>query len=58
MCWHKWTKWEQYIETGEKIRTYAGVVVAKYNYSEEREQRKCEKCGTKQSRLVNRLDCY
>jgi hypothetical protein len=46
------------METGEKIRTYAGVVISKYNYSEEREKRKCEKCGAAQNRLVKKLEYF
>jgi hypothetical protein len=56
MCWHKWSKWEQYVETGEKRRFFADVIISSYPYSEEREKRKCEKCGAVQNRLVKKLE--
>jgi hypothetical protein len=57
MClFHKWTKWEQYIERGTKV--LAGLFVPKevigttLPYSERRQKRHCLKCNKEQDELI------
>ncbi len=50
MCWHKWTKWEQYTEIGTIQRhPFAKEVLP---YIEEQQRRFCEKCGKKQDEEI------
>ena len=50
MCWHKWTKWEQYI--------YVGKVTSQFGketdipFSETSQKRTCIKCGKMQDERV------
>lgn len=49
-CWHKWSKWEQYIEEGRKqCHPFAKEMLP---YIEKRQQRICKKCGKKQDEKV------
>ncbi len=49
MClFHKWTKWEQYTESGTYLlgRLQPKAVQGKeVRYTESRQKRKCSKCG-------------
>jgi hypothetical protein len=43
MCWHKWTKWEQYLWEGE-VRTRENPTIA-IPSEKHRQKRNCIKCG-------------
>lgn len=49
MCWHKWTKWEQYVWTGEvrKLETDR-IFPCEYH----RQKRHCIKCGKEQNERI------
>ena len=49
MCWHKWSKWEQYIESGETKFTWQKEY---YPFMEKRQKRHCIKCGYEQDEEV------
>jgi len=58
MCFfHKWSKWEQYTESGRCA--LLGLLVPKdlrgkpFDYTEKRQYRICQKCGKKQDELVS-----
>lgn len=52
MCWHKWTKWEQYIQQGQMQRhPFAKEMLP---FSEERQKRYCIKCGKKQDEKIHK----
>ena len=46
MCWHKWSKWEQYLWTGE-VRRASNPTIA-IPCERRRQKRKCIKCGEEQ----------
>lgn len=50
MCWHNWTKWEQYIEQGHKQRTPFSKEMLPY--SERRQKRHCIKCNKEQDERI------
>jgi hypothetical protein len=52
MCWHKWTKWEQYTESGVVTSMLFRKIDKPLEYSEKRQKRHCEKCGKQQDELV------
>lgn len=50
MCWHKWTKWEQYDEEGMQQRhPFAKEMLP---YREKRQKRHCIKCGKEQDEII------
>lgn len=50
MCWHKWSKWEQYVESGTmQSHPFSKVMLP---YAEHRQRRKCQKCGKEQDERV------
>lgn len=58
MCWHKWSKWGEYIEKGIKIPI--GIIYGKmrgqeFSYEESMQRRYCLKCGFIQDRKVRKL---
>lgn len=59
MCiFHKWTKWEQYTETGNYIlgRLYPKSIQGKQvPYSEKRQKRLCKRCNKQQDILVDQF---
>jgi len=53
-CWwglHPWGKWERYTKTGE--RHYIRGSDLTRSESEDRENRRCESCGTTRDRRVS-----
>jgi hypothetical protein len=55
-CWlfHKWTKWQQYVQTGLDHGIYLCPRPEGIPYSERRQRRHCEICGKEQDILVER----
>lgn len=55
-CWHKWTEWEEYVETGYKVLVgfmYPESVRGKrFPYEENRQKRHCVKCGKVQDEKI------
>ena len=55
MCWHKWGKWEEY---NQNMTVIPGILSPKeirgkeYSFIENRQKRKCEKCGKTQDEEV------
>ena len=50
-CWHKWTKWKEYTETGRgQSHPFSSKTVP---YTEKRQRRECTKCGLIQDKKVN-----
>ena len=50
MCWHKWTKWEQYIFNGEIQANCVSTIMLPV--TERRQRRRCVKCGKEQDAMV------
>ena len=56
ICFHKWTKWEQYEESGKKQLTYDGFPIGESSkYKELREKCICLKCGKFKDRFIRDL---
>ena len=51
ICWHKWTKWKAYVESGRmQVHCFSTEMLP---FTESRECRECIKCGKTQDRLVD-----
>jgi hypothetical protein len=58
MCWHKWTKWQQY-EVKMKSRLHREWNAKDFTFVEIWQKRKCEKCGYEQmTRLMPGKEVY
>jgi hypothetical protein len=54
MCWlfHKWSKWEQYLQEGVSYGFVFKPVPNGMPYNEWRQRRHCERCGKRQDEKV------
>ena len=50
MCWHQWTKWEQFKVKVLHIEKKTGKT---YEFTENRQSRRCIKCGYVQEQEVS-----
>ena len=49
---HDWGKWEQYEEKGIMLVSLYIDQKKEYKYTDQRQKRKCKRCGTVQDRLI------
>lgn len=64
MCWHRWSRWEQYtqqyahrsaIDAASLAQISGDLEKITYTRSRIREKRTCEKCGAYQDRIAAEL---
>ena len=51
MCWHKWSKWEQYTFHG--IQTMVAGRKTEIPFMEKRQKRNCLKCNKQQDERID-----
>lgn len=53
-CWffHKWGKWEPYVERGVTYPRWGGFAGKEIKYLENRQKRVCERCGEMEDKAI------
>jgi hypothetical protein len=49
---HKWSKWEQYTWEGTVVQRFGAAAGKTFPMSEDRQKRKCERCGKVQDERI------